>query len=92
MLVHNEQDFLVVNRRNERGVWRTELLTARDFEPTEILRAPLFSQLKEIHAKGAAHDVVTFPKHGRPSSESKLGHGWSPSEHRRRERTLGIRR
>ena len=37
MPLYHRKDFLVVNRKNDKGVWRAELWTASDFDPTEIL-------------------------------------------------------
>ena len=61
---YENDDFLLMHRKNDKGHWKTELRTARDFQPLEIMLAPLSSQLKETHLMQAAHAVVTLPKHG----------------------------
>ena len=60
----SEKDFVVVNRKNEKGLWKSEIFTNRDFEPLEIMLAPFSSQIKESHLMAAAHAVVTLPKTG----------------------------
>ena len=62
---YSSKDFLVVNRKNDKGLWKTELWTARNFEPLAIQLAPCSSQLKETHLMPGANAVVTLPKHGR---------------------------
>ena len=60
-----DKDFLIVNRKNNKGMWKTEVWTKRNFEALEIQFAPCSSQLKETHLMATAHAVVTLPKHGR---------------------------
>ena len=62
---YSEKDFFLVNRKTDKGLWKSELWTKRDFEPLEIQLAPFSSQLKETHLMASAHAVVTIPKHGR---------------------------
>jgi hypothetical protein len=62
---YSEKDFILVNRKTDKGLWKSELWTKRDFEPLEIQLAPFSSQLKETHLMASAHAVVTIPKHGR---------------------------
>ena len=62
---YDAEDFLLVHRKNEKGVWKDELWTLRDFEPLEIMFGPFSSQLKETHLMATANAVVTLPKHGR---------------------------
>ena len=62
---YSGKDFILVNLKNDKGLWKSELWTKRDFEPLEIQLAPVSSQLKETHLMASAHAVVTIPKHGR---------------------------
>ena len=55
----------MVNRKTQKGLWKTELWTKRDFEPLEIQLAPYSSQIKDTHLVATAHVMVTIPKHGR---------------------------
>ena len=59
-----EKDFVLVHRKNEKGLAKHELHTRRDFDPYEIIFAPVSSQIKDSHLMAAAHAVVTLPKHG----------------------------
>ena len=59
------KDFVVVHRRTEKGVWKGEVWTKRDFEAYEILLAPHSSQLKDTHLTGSAHAGVALPLNGR---------------------------
>ena len=59
------KDFVVVHRRTEKGVWKGEVWTKRDFEAHEILLAPYSSQLKDTHLTGSANAGVTLPMNGR---------------------------
>ena len=61
----SEKDFVVAHRKNDKGIFKTEIWTKRDFEPLEIMLAPWSSQLKDSHLMVSAHAVVTLPKHGR---------------------------
>ena len=73
-----EKDLVVAQRKNDKGVWRSELWSSRDFEANELLLAPLSSQLKETHLMAAAHAVVGVPKHGRgahPENQSLALYG-----------------
>ena len=69
---YSDKDFAVVHRRNEKGLWKSELHTKRDFEPLEIQLAPCSSQVKDSHLKAPAHAVVTIPKHGRGAHPENL--------------------
>ena len=60
-----EKDLVLAQRKSDKGVWRSELWSNRDFEANELILAPLSSQLKETHLMAAAHAVVGVPKHGR---------------------------
>ena len=62
---YNEHDFAVVHRKNEKGLWKSELWAKRDFEAYEILFAPVSSQVKDTHLMASAHACVTLPKNGR---------------------------
>ena len=66
------KDLLVVNRRNDQGVWQPEVYTKRPFEAKELLLAPCSSQLKDTHLLGSGHAVVTLPKNGRGSHPDNL--------------------
>ena len=61
----SDKDLVVAHRRNENGIWRDELWTARDFHANELLLAPFTSQLKDTHLMASGHAVVDIPKHGR---------------------------
>ena len=62
-----DKDFFVIHRKNDRGMWKDELWTKRDFEAHEIMIAPYSSHLKDTHLMGGNHVVVGLPKHGRGS-------------------------
>ena len=64
---YNSNDFVVVARKNDRGLWRSEIWTKRAFEPLEIQLGPFSSQLKDTHLMASAHAVLDLPKHGRGS-------------------------
>ena len=55
----------MVHRQNNKGPWKGELWTVRDFDALGIQLGPLSSQLKEPHLMAFAHAVVGIPKHGR---------------------------
>ena len=61
------KDLQVVHRKTERGLWKDELWTKRDFEPQELMLAPVSSQLKETNLMATAHAVVALPKQGKGS-------------------------
>ena len=61
---YSEKDFIMVNRKTDKGLWKSELWTKRGFEPLEIQLAPVSSQIKDTHLMATAHAVVTTPKHG----------------------------
>ena len=63
----SDRDLQVVHRKTEKGVWKDELWTKRDFEPQELMLAPVSSQLKETNLMAAAHAVVALPKQGKGS-------------------------
>ena len=67
---YNCKDFHVLHRRNEKGLWKSELWTGRAFQPYEILLAPHSSAIKETALMANLHAVVTLPKHGRGSHPS----------------------
>ena len=62
-----KKDLVVVQRRNAKGVWNSELWTNRAFEPEELLFAPMSTQLKDTHIMKELNAVVGIPKHGRGS-------------------------
>ena len=62
---YTDKDFLIVNRKNDKGVWNTEIHTKRDFGALEIQLAPVSSQLKSTHLTQGSNASVTLPKHGR---------------------------
>ena len=68
----SDKDFLVVHRKSEKGLWKDELWTKRDFEPLEIQLGPFSSQLKDTHLMASAHAVVGLPKHGRGAHTENL--------------------
>ena len=61
---YTEKDLVVLHRKNEKGSWKTELWTKRDFSPSELLFAPLSNQLKETHLMALANVQVGIPKYG----------------------------
>ena len=60
-------DFVVVARKNEKGLWKSEVWTNRAFQPLEIQFGPFSSQLKDTHLMASAHAVLDLPKNGRGS-------------------------
>ena len=68
----SDKDFLVVHRKSDKGLWKDELWTKRDFEPLEIQLGPFSSQLKDTHLMASAHAVVGLPKHGRGAHPEHL--------------------
>ena len=62
---YSEKDFLLVSRKTDKGLWKSELRTKRDFKPLETQLAPFSSHLKDTHLVATAHAVVTIPRHGR---------------------------
>ena len=67
MPTFSDRDLQVVHRKTEKGVWKDELWTKRDFEALELQLAPVSSQLKDSNLMAAGHAVVGLPKHGRGS-------------------------
>ena len=55
----------MIHRKNDKGIWKEELWTKRDFAPCEIQFGPCSSQLKDTHLMASAHAIVGLPKHGR---------------------------
>ena len=55
---YSDKDFVVVERKTDKGVWRSELWTKRAFEPLEIQLGPWSSQLKDTHLMASAHVAV----------------------------------
>merc|ERR1712102_26882 len=64
---YNNNDFVVVARKNEKGLWKSEVWTKRAFDPLEIQFGPFSSQLKDTHLMASAHAVLDLPKNGRGS-------------------------
>ena len=62
---YDEKDLMIINRSNDKGVWKSELWTLRDFEPHALILAPHSSQLKDCNLLAAHHAVVSTPKVGR---------------------------
>ena len=62
---YSDKDFLVVHKKNNKGLWKDELWTLKEFDAFEIELGPFSSQLKESHLMAVAHAVVGIPKHGR---------------------------
>ena len=52
-------------RADQKGNWKSELWTLRNFEANEILLTPYSSQLKDTHLMASAHVAVGLPKAGR---------------------------
>ena len=68
---YNNNDLVVVARKNEKGLWKSEVWTKRAFEPLEIQFGPFSSQLKDTHLMASAHAVLDLPKNGRGSHPEK---------------------
>ena len=64
----SDRGLQVVHRKTEKGVWKDELWTKRDFEALELQLAPVSSQLKDSNLMAAGHAVVGLPKHDRGAS------------------------
>jgi hypothetical protein len=69
---YTDKDFVVVERKSDKGVWWSEVWTKRAFEPLEIQLGPWSSQLKDTHLMASAHVVVGLPKHGRGAHPENL--------------------
>ena len=63
--VYTNTDVSIVNRKNDKGVWRSEVWTRRDFEAYQIMLAPYSSAIKETAILAPMHANVNLPKHGR---------------------------
>ena len=66
------KDFVVAHRRSDKGVWKGEVWTKRDFEAYEILLAPFSSQIKDTHLTAGSHAGVTLPLNGRGAHPQSL--------------------
>lgn len=64
---YGAKDFYIANRQTEKGVWVSELWTARAFAAEEVLLGPLSSQIKDTHIHAQQHACISLPKHGRGS-------------------------
>ena len=62
---YTDKDLLVCHRQNDKGIWKEEVWTRRDFNAHEILFAPLVSQIKDTHLTLQANVVLGIPKNGR---------------------------
>ena len=62
----------MVERKSDKGVWRSEVWTKRAFEPLETQLGPWSSQLKDTHLMASAHVVVALPEHGRGAHPGNL--------------------
>ena len=62
---YGDKDLTIVQRKNERGIWKSEVWTKRSFGPLELQLGPWSSQLKDTHLMAHCHAVVSLPKHGR---------------------------
>ena len=62
---YTADDLLLAHRRGEKGIWKTEVHTMRDFPAWGIMLAPHSSQIKDTHLMSLLHAVVGVPKHGR---------------------------
>ena len=71
---YTDDDFVIANRKTEKGVWKSELYTKRTFQPLEIMLGPCSSQLKETHMTLSANAPVGLPKQG-PGSLPAGMHG-----------------
>ena len=61
------KDLQVVHRKTEKGLWKDELWTQRDFEALELQLAPVSSQLKDSNLMAGGHVAVGLPKQGKGS-------------------------
>ena len=62
---HNNKDLMVINRCNDKGIWKNEVWTLKDFAPLKLMFAPHSSQLKDTHLMVNGHAIVSVPKHGK---------------------------
>ena len=62
--VYTDKDFLLVHRKSDKGIWKEEVWTKRDFAPYEIQFGPFSSQIKDSHIMSSANAVLSLPKHG----------------------------
>ena len=67
------KDFVVLSRKNDKGVWKGELWTKRDFAPNEILLVPYSSQLKDTNMTASANAPVNLPRSGRGAEPDNQG-------------------
>ena len=80
---YSEKDFVIAQRMNAQGVWKSELWTNRDFEANEILLAPFLLAVERVSPRGVG------PRSGEApstclwsiSSEWKLGPRWQNEDH-----------
>jgi hypothetical protein len=61
---YGEKDLVVVHRQNEKGAWKDEVWTAREFAAEDLVFGPFSSQLKTSHLTDLKHAVVGLPKYG----------------------------
>ena len=61
---YSDNDFHLVARQNDKGIWCSEVWTKRAFEPMEIKLGPWSSQLKDSHLMASLHALVGLPKSG----------------------------
>ena len=54
-----------MQRKNDKGNWKSEVWTRRAFDPLELQLGPWSSQLKDTRLMAMSHVVVNLPKHGR---------------------------
>ena len=69
---YSDKDLVVVHRKTDKGIWRDELWTRRDFQALELQLAPVSSQIKDSHLMASGHAVVSLPKHGRGAHPENL--------------------
>ena len=61
---YDTSDLIICQRANDKGIWRTEVWTAREFAPGDLMLAPYTSQMKDTHLTSFAHVQVGLPKCG----------------------------
>ncbi len=61
----SDEDLQVVHRKGEKGIWKDELWTKRDFRAFELQLAPISSQLKDTNLTAAHHAIVGLPESGK---------------------------
>ena len=75
---YGDKDFHLVARRNDKGIWSSEVWTKRSVEPLELMFGPWSSQLKDNHLMASVRALVGLPKNGPGAHPGNhvLAHWW----------------